>query len=97
MVDNLEIPNIDVIMDELQSGELSAVLAEFKLTLNNYLKELTSSPVRSLSDVISFNRDNPDLVSHSLHRHNVVSFQQLLRNSVTIWSRKKLRNSGRTF
>ncbi|KAL6545947.1 hypothetical protein OROGR_009821 [Orobanche gracilis] len=61
IVDNLEIPNIDVIMNPVLSGEALALLAEFKLSLNGYLKELTTSSVRSLSDVIIFNQNNPDL------------------------------------
>lgn len=64
MLDDLEIPNIDVILNPLLSGEALAVVAEFKLTLNDYLKDLTASPVRSLSDIIIFNQNNPDLVSH---------------------------------
>ncbi|KAK6159560.1 hypothetical protein DH2020_006874 [Rehmannia glutinosa] len=61
ILDNLEIPNIDVIMNPLQCGEALALMAEFKLTLNDYLKELTVSPVRSLSDIIIFNQNNPNL------------------------------------
>ncbi|KAL6526008.1 hypothetical protein OROHE_015532 [Orobanche hederae] len=61
IVDNLEIPNIDVIMNPLLCGEALALLAEFKLSLNGYLEELTTSSVRSLSDVIIFNQNNPDL------------------------------------
>ncbi|KAL6517402.1 hypothetical protein OROMI_033103 [Orobanche minor] len=61
IVDNLEIPNIDIIMNPLLCGEALALLAEFKLSLNGYLKELTTSSVRSLSDVIIFNQNNPDL------------------------------------
>jgi len=41
-VDNLEIANVDVILNPSQSGELTAMLAEFKVTLNDYLKELIS-------------------------------------------------------
>jgi amidase len=62
-VDNLEIANVDVILNPSQSGELTAMLAEFKVTLNDYLKELISSPVRSLADIIAFNQNNPQLVS----------------------------------
>ncbi len=62
-MDNLEIANVDVILNPSQSGELTAMLAEFKVTLNDYLKELISSPVRSLADIIAFNQNNPQLVS----------------------------------
>ncbi|XP_052191849.1 probable amidase At4g34880 [Diospyros lotus] len=61
VVDDLEIANVDVILDPYQSGEEVVLLAEFKLALNDYLKELITSPVRSLSDVIAFNDNNPDL------------------------------------
>ncbi|XP_010526904.1 PREDICTED: putative amidase C869.01 [Tarenaya hassleriana] len=55
VIDNLEIPNIEVILDYFQSGEAIVVLAEFKASLNEYLEELVDSPVRSLKDVIAFN------------------------------------------
>ncbi|KAJ3688832.1 hypothetical protein LUZ61_017996 [Rhynchospora tenuis] len=55
LMDNLQIANTSVILDYNQSGEELAVVAEFKVALNNYLSQLTSSPVRSLADVISFN------------------------------------------
>ncbi|XP_015893444.1 probable amidase At4g34880 isoform X2 [Ziziphus jujuba] len=61
IVDNLEIENVDVILSPKRSGELTAMLAEFKLSLNDYLKELIASPVRSLAEVIAFNNNNPDL------------------------------------
>ncbi|XP_078436412.1 putative amidase At4g34880 [Wolffia australiana] len=59
IVDNLEIPNLSVILDSYQSGEGMLILAEFKLSLNAYLAALPSSPVRSLADVIVFNDANP--------------------------------------
>ncbi|XP_021810390.1 putative amidase C869.01 [Prunus avium] len=55
LVDHLEIANIDVILNFNLSGEATASLAEFKLALNAYLKDLVLSPVRSLADVIAFN------------------------------------------
>ncbi|KAI0499320.1 hypothetical protein KFK09_020223 [Dendrobium nobile] len=59
LVDNIEIADVDTIVNPLQSGEAVALLAEFKLSLNTYLKNLVSSPVRSLSDVIAFNNNQP--------------------------------------
>ncbi|KAK4401427.1 putative amidase [Sesamum angolense] len=56
LVDNLELANIDTILNSALSGEATALLAEFKISLNSYLKELTASPVRSLSEVIAFNQ-----------------------------------------
>ncbi|KAJ1378549.1 Amidase signature domain [Sesbania bispinosa] len=61
VIDNLEIPNIDVILDPSISGETIALLAEYKLAINAYLKDLEFSPVRSLEDVISFNKRNANL------------------------------------
>ncbi|MQL76401.1 hypothetical protein Taro_008787 [Colocasia esculenta] len=55
LIDNLEIANASIILDVTKSGELSVLLAEFKLHLNAYLLELPTSPVRSLADVIDFN------------------------------------------
>ncbi|KAJ4773415.1 Glutamyl-tRNA(Gln) amidotransferase subunit A [Rhynchospora pubera] len=55
LIDNLQIANTSVILDYNQSGEELALVAEFKVALNNYLSQLKSSPVRSLADVISFN------------------------------------------
>ncbi|KAJ4914317.1 Amidase family protein [Raphanus sativus] len=53
--ENLSIPNMDVIMNWTKSGEKTALLAEFKMALNAYLKDLVESPVRSLADVIAYN------------------------------------------
>ncbi|XP_020096115.1 putative amidase C869.01 [Ananas comosus] len=55
LIDNLEIANVSIILDSEQSGESIAMLAEFKLSLNTYLAQLSYSPVRSLEDVIAFN------------------------------------------
>ncbi|CAH8306797.1 unnamed protein product [Eruca vesicaria subsp. sativa] len=49
VIENLTLPITD-------SGEGIALLAEFKISLNAYLKELVKSPVRSLADVIAFNK-----------------------------------------
>ncbi|PVH32154.1 hypothetical protein PAHAL_9G332700 [Panicum hallii] len=59
LVDNLDIPSMNVINDAVQSGERALMLAEFKLSLNSYLSELAKSPVRSLSDIIDFNNKHP--------------------------------------
>ena len=58
-MDNLEIPSMKVINDAIQSGERALMLAEFKLSLNSYLSELVTTPVRSLSDIIHFNNKHP--------------------------------------
>lgn len=61
LVDNLEIENIEEIIDG-QSEEI-AMAYDFKLSLNAYLRDLVNSPVRSLADVIAFNKEHPELVS----------------------------------
>jgi len=61
LVDNLEINNIQEIFND-QSEDI-AMAYEFKLSLNAYLRDLVASPVRSLADVIAFNKKHPKLVS----------------------------------
>ncbi|RZC49537.1 hypothetical protein C5167_017973 [Papaver somniferum] len=61
LVDNLEIEHIDIITNPGHSGELTVMKAEFKQSLNIYLKELITSPVRSLANVIAFNQNHKDL------------------------------------
>ncbi|MBA0677022.1 hypothetical protein Goari_018450 [Gossypium aridum] len=61
VVENLQIANIDVILIVTASGEAVAIVTEFKLSLNAYLKELVASSVRSLADIIAFNLKFPDL------------------------------------
>ncbi|KAJ0242678.1 Amidase signature domain-containing protein [Hirschfeldia incana] len=51
VIENLTLPYSD-------SGESIALLAEFKISLNAYLRALVKSPVRSLADVIAFNKKN---------------------------------------
>ncbi|XP_077231437.1 putative amidase At4g34880 isoform X2 [Tasmannia lanceolata] len=55
LVDNIEIANVGIIRNPIASGEDTALVAEFKLSLNAYLLELVRSPVRSLADIIAFN------------------------------------------
>uniref|UniRef100_A0A2N9HEC8 Amidase domain-containing protein n=1 Tax=Fagus sylvatica TaxID=28930 RepID=A0A2N9HEC8_FAGSY len=57
----IPVGDVDVILNQKRSGELTAMLAEFKVSVNDYLKDLISSPVRSLADIIAFNQNNPDL------------------------------------
>lgn len=61
LVDNLENTNITKIYSS-ENGEGTALSAEFKMALNDYLGRLVTSPVRSLSDVIKFNEKKYDLV-----------------------------------
>ena len=62
LVDNLEIANIHAILN-VGTSEWTALMIEFKQALNKYLKELVTSPVRTLADVIAFNKKFLDLVS----------------------------------
>ena len=62
LVDNLEIANIHAILN-VGISERTALMIEFKQALNKYLKELVASPVRTLADVIAFNKKFSDLVS----------------------------------
>ncbi|KAK4562336.1 hypothetical protein RGQ29_004998 [Quercus rubra] len=59
LVDNLKIANLGEIYSS--SYEETALVAEFKICINSYLKELVDSPVRSLADLIAFNKENSEL------------------------------------
>ncbi|KAM3303281.1 putative amidase isoform X1 [Capsicum chacoense] len=56
LVDNLEIPNIDLVYTAIVNAQDIALFAEFKMDLNAYLKKLVHTRVRSLADVIAFNK-----------------------------------------
>lgn len=56
IIDDLEIQDIDIISDSSRSGEMLLMLAEFKTLVNEYPKELAISPVRSLAEIIEFNK-----------------------------------------
>lgn len=88
IVDNLEITNVDVILDPYQSGEVMVMLAEFKLAINDYLKGLITSPVWSLSDVITFNMNNADLVYKCPLNHLTLIWYVIVHNH--LWLKKKL-------
>lgn len=59
MVDNLKMAHE---VNCRASGK-HALSFEFKVSLNRYLNDLVDSPVRSLADVIAFNKKNLKLVS----------------------------------
>ncbi|MED6157630.1 hypothetical protein PIB30_119135 [Stylosanthes scabra] len=59
LVDNLEIDNIYDILKGLSKD--IALKIEFKQALNAYLQDLVDSPVRSLADVIAFNKEHSKL------------------------------------
>ncbi|KAK8951791.1 hypothetical protein KSP39_PZI004802 [Platanthera zijinensis] len=59
LIDNLRLKNERVIQNYTTSGQSTLLLAEFKISVNAYLKDLVSSPSRSLADVIAFNKRHP--------------------------------------
>ncbi|KAK8951790.1 hypothetical protein KSP39_PZI004803 [Platanthera zijinensis] len=59
LIDNLRLKNERVIQNYTTSGQSTVLLAEFKISVNAYLKDLVSSPSRSLADVIAFNKRHP--------------------------------------
>ncbi|XAR72728.1 hypothetical protein NMG60_11019464 [Bertholletia excelsa] len=62
VVDHLHIEHIDSILNPHHSGELLVMMADFKMSINSYLKEeLVNSPVKSLAEIIAFNNNNPEL------------------------------------
>ncbi|KAF3681263.1 putative trehalose-phosphate phosphatase 1-like [Capsicum annuum] len=56
LVDNLEIPNIDLVQDAIVAAQGIILSAEFKMNLNAYLIKLVYTRVRSLADVTAFNK-----------------------------------------
>ncbi|VAH24645.1 unnamed protein product [Triticum turgidum subsp. durum] len=55
------IENLDIGIDsqDIVSYEWTAMLTEFKLSINEYLADLSYSPVHSLADIIAFNKAHP--------------------------------------
>ncbi|XVF00928.1 hypothetical protein REPUB_Repub04eG0044400 [Reevesia pubescens] len=51
IIDDLEIANIDIISDATRSGELMLLLAEFKSSINEYLKEIAISCEKKTSGI----------------------------------------------
>lgn len=103
VIDHLEIGNIDSLYS-IANDEMTAMLGEFKLAINAYLKELVTSPVRSLAEVIAFNNKFSDLVSifHHLSMHtclgNFINFGNNSddTNVSNDTCRKRSKNTART-
>ncbi|KAJ4716741.1 Amidase family protein [Melia azedarach] len=76
LVDNLEIPKIDVILDPNVSGENLSLSAEFKVDLKAYLGELEGSSIKSLEDVIKFNKNNPKLEMTTEYGQGIFEYAQ---------------------
>ncbi|KAF7005759.1 hypothetical protein CFC21_020861 [Triticum aestivum] len=55
------IENLDIATDsqDIVSNEWTAMLTEFELSINEYLVDLSYSPVHSLADIIAFNKAHP--------------------------------------
>ena len=66
VIENLDIANLSVIQNITKSGFQAAAPAEFKFNLNNYLSNLSYSPVRSLAEIIAFNNAHPVEVSSNI-------------------------------
>uniref|UniRef100_J3LVT0 Amidase domain-containing protein n=1 Tax=Oryza brachyantha TaxID=4533 RepID=J3LVT0_ORYBR len=60
VIENIGIAkNLTEVQNVLFSNEHTAMLAEFKQSLNAYLSDLLYSPVGSLADIIAFNKAHP--------------------------------------
>jgi amidase len=59
VIENLDIANLSESRDNTKSGFLVAAPAEFKINLNNYLSNLSDTPVRSQAEIIAFNAIHP--------------------------------------
>ncbi|XP_043717867.1 probable amidase At4g34880 [Telopea speciosissima] len=58
VLDDLVVPDLETIMNVYESGELVALQHEIKRDLNAYFSNLLKSPVRSLADVIAYNKEH---------------------------------------
>ncbi|KAL9328846.1 hypothetical protein ACSQ67_003849 [Phaseolus vulgaris] len=82
LVDNLEIENINEIYSGTSEG--IAMAFEFKYSLNAYLKDLVTSPVRSLADVIAFNNKHPKLEKVEKYRQGLMLQAEKISGSKTL-------------
>ncbi|KAK8934977.1 Translocon at the outer membrane of chloroplasts 64 [Platanthera zijinensis] len=60
VMNDLEIRGVGQMSDPAASGEAAELLAEFKVSLEAYLADLISSPVRTLADIIAFNNHHKE-------------------------------------
>ncbi|CDP18700.1 unnamed protein product [Coffea canephora] len=63
LVDIVDTASFDTVIASMYNDQFKAMNVEFKLALNTYLKQLITSPVRSLADAIVFNKKHSKLVS----------------------------------
>ncbi|CAN6481360.1 unnamed protein product [Victoria cruziana] len=80
IVDNLEISNLSTVLNYSLSGELLAAAYDFRLSLNSYLADLESSPIRSLGDAIAFNLQNPVLEKLEEYGQDIFLYAESTRN-----------------
>ncbi|XP_031494577.2 probable amidase At4g34880 [Nymphaea colorata] len=81
IIDNLEIPNISTVLNYNISGELLALAYEFRESINSYLADLESSPIRSLADAIAFNSQHPVLEKLEEYGQEIFLFAENTSNS----------------
>ncbi|MCL7046397.1 hypothetical protein MKW94_011571 [Papaver nudicaule] len=96
LVENMEIDNLEAVFS---SGDEFALSSEFKQSLNVYLKELMSSPVRSLADVIAFNKNNPSLEKTDVYNQDLMEDAEKTagneaERSAVVLNMEKLDNEG---
>ncbi|XP_027114017.2 probable amidase At4g34880 [Coffea arabica] len=61
LVDIVDTARFDTVVASMYNDQFKAMNVEFKLALNAYLKQLITSPVRSLADAIVFNKKHSKL------------------------------------
>ncbi|CDP18697.1 unnamed protein product [Coffea canephora] len=61
LVDIVDTASFDTVIASMYNDQFKAMNVEFKLALNTYLKQLITSPVRSLADAIVFNKKHSKL------------------------------------
>ncbi|XP_020229798.1 probable amidase At4g34880 [Cajanus cajan] len=82
VLDNLKIENLDEILND--QSESFAMGFEFKLSLNSYLRDLVASPVRSLDDVIAFNKKHSKLEKLEEYGQDLMLIAQKLKGIGTL-------------
>ena len=93
-MENLDVAtNLTALLVDIGSNEWAAMQAEFKLSINAYLKDLLHSPVHSLADIIAFNNAHPVEASvHTkaaqVHLPSLQSSKHYTSNLFTCWCRR---------
>jgi hypothetical protein len=76
VIEDLDVAtNLTALLIDIISNEWTLMDAEFKLSINAYLADLSYSPVHSLADIIAFNKKHPVEVSiHKINYFHLFSF-----------------------